>query len=70
MEEISLVFSAIAAVASVLSVFLMVKNNKDNKKHLLHRLESLYEEYNGTFGYMIDKTGRDKVRVEMNTLKN
>ena len=69
MENITLIFSAIAAFASVLSVILMLKSNHDNKKHLRHRLEALDEEYNGFFGHMVDNTGRDKVRVEMNTLK-
>lgn len=40
-----------------------------NKRHLRHRLEALDEEYNGFFGHIVDNTGRDKVRVEMNTLK-
>ena len=69
MENLTLILSAIAALASVLSVILMLKSNHDNKKHLRHRLEALDEEYNGFFGHMIDNTGRDKVRVEMNTLK-
>ena len=69
MENLTLIFSAIAAFASVLSVILMLKSNHDNKKHLRHRLEALDEEYNGFFGHMVDNTGRDKVRVEMNTLK-
>ncbi len=69
MENITVILSAIAAFASVLSVILMLKNNHDNKKHLRHRLEALDEEYNGSFGYMVDKTGRDNVRVEINTLE-
>ena len=69
MENLTLIFSAIAAFASVLSVILMLKSDHDNKKHLRHRLEALDEEYNGFFGHMVDNTGRDKVRVEMNTLK-
>ena len=69
MEDLTLILSAVAAVASVLSVFLMLKSNHDNKKHLRHRLEALDQEYNKSFGYMVDKTGRDKVRVEMNTLR-
>ena len=69
MEKLTIIFSAIAAFASVLSVILMLKSNHDKKKHFHHRLEALDEEYNGFFGQMIDKTGRDKVRVEMNTLK-
>lgn len=68
MENLTLILSAIAAFASVLSVILMLKSNHDNKKHLRHRLEALDEEYNGFFGHMVDNTGRDKVRVEMNTL--
>jgi hypothetical protein len=69
MENLTLIFSAIAASASVLSVILMLKSNHDNKKHLRHRPEALDEEYNGFFGHMVDNTGRDKVRVEINTLK-
>ena len=69
MENLTLILSAIAAFASVLSVILMLKSNHDNKKHLRHRLEALDEEYNRFFGHMVDNTGRDKVRVEMNTLK-
>lgn len=69
MEDPTLILSAIAAIASVVSVILMLKSNHDNKKHLRHRLEALDEEYNGFFGHMVDKTGRDKVRVEMNTIK-
>lgn len=69
MEDLTLILSAIVAIASVLSVILMLKGNHDNKKHLRHRLEALDEEYNGFFGQFVDKTGRDKVRVEMNTIK-
>ena len=69
MENITLILSAIAAIASVVSVILVIKSNHDNKKHLRHRLEALDEEYNGFLGHMVDSTGRDKVRVEMNTLK-
>ena len=69
MEMLTIILSAIAAVASVLSVILMLKSNHDNKRHLLHRLEALDDEYNGAFGHIVDRTGRDKVRVEMNTLK-
>jgi len=66
---LTVILSAIAAFASVLSVILMLKSNHDNKRHLRHRLEALDEEYNGFLGHMVDNTGRDKVRVEMNTLK-
>ena len=69
MELLTTILSAIAAIASVLSVILVLKSNRDNRKHLQHRLEALDEEYNGFWGHMIDSTGRDKVRVEMNTLK-
>ncbi len=69
MEKVTLILSAIAAFASILSVILMLKGNHDNKKQLRHRLEALDEEYNGFFGHMVDDSGRDKVRVEMNTLK-
>ena len=69
MEILTIILSTIAAFASVLSVFLMLKSNHDNKRHLYHRLEALEEEYNGFLGHIVDNTGRDKVRVEMNTLK-
>lgn len=69
MEILTVILSAIAAIASVLSVLLVLKNNRDQKKHLQHRLKALDEEYNGFLGHMVDPTGRDKVRVEMNTLK-
>lgn len=69
MEELTIVLAAIAAVASVISVILMLKSSRDNKLHMKHRLEALDEEYNSEFGHFLDKTGRDKVRVEMNTLK-
>lgn len=69
MELLTVILSAIAAIASVISVLLVLKNNRDNKRHLKHRLESLDEEYNGFFGRHVDSTGRDKVRVEMNTIK-
>ena len=65
---LTVILSAIAAIASVLSVLLVLKSNRDNKKHLRHRLEALDEEYNGFLGHIVDSTGRDKVRVEMNTL--
>lgn len=69
MEMLTVILSAVAAIASVLSVLLVLKNNRDQKKHLQHRLEALDEEYNGFFGHIVDSTGRDRVRVEMNTLK-
>ena len=69
MEKLTVILSAIAAIASVLSVILVLKSNRDNKGHLQHRLEALEEEYNGFLGHYVDPTGRDKVRVEMNTLK-
>jgi len=69
MEMLTVIFSAIAAIASVLSLLLVVKSNRDSRKHLQHRLEALDEEYNGFFGHIVDNSGRDKVRVEMNTLK-
>lgn len=69
MELLTVILSAIAAIASVASVILVLKNNKESKRHLKHRLEALNDEYNGPFGHMVDPTGRDKVRVEMNTIK-
>lgn len=69
MELLTVILSAIAAIASIVSVILVLKSNKENKRHLQHRLEALNEEYNGPFGHIIDSTGRDKVRVEMNTLE-
>ena len=69
MEILTLILSAVAAIASVLSVYFALKSKRDNKKHLQHRLEALEEEYNGFFGRMVDSSGRDKVRVEMNTLR-
>lgn len=69
MELLTVILSAIAAVASLVSVCIAIKTNKDNKRHLQNRLEALDEEYNGAFGHYIDPTGRDKVRVEMNTIK-
>lgn len=68
MEKLNIILSATAAFASVLSVILMLISNRNNKKHLKHRLEALDEEYNGFFGN-VDKSGRDRVRVEMNTIK-
>lgn len=69
MEMLNIILSAIAACASVISVILMLKSNRENKQHQRHRLESLDEEYNGPLGHYVDPTGRDKVRVEMKTLK-
>ena len=69
MELLAIILSAIAAFASVLSVILTLKNSRDNKRHLRNRLEALDEEYNSFFGHIVDKSGRDRVRVEMNTLK-
>lgn len=69
MELLTVILSAIAAIASIVSVILVVKGNNENKRHLQHRLEALNEEYNGPLGHHIDPTGRDRVRVEMNTLK-
>lgn len=69
MDQLTLLLSGIAALASVISLFLMIKNNRDRKRHLKHRLEALDNEYNGPMSHHIDPTGRDKVRVEINTIK-
>lgn len=69
MEELTLILSAIAAVASILSAIIALRSNASQKQHLKHRYEALNEEYNGFFGSQIDPTGRDKVRIEMNTIK-
>ena len=69
MELLTVILSAIAAIASVISVILVLKSNRDNRKHLQHRLDALEEEYYGPLGHMVDPTGRDRVRVEINSLK-
>lgn len=69
MEELTLILSAIAAIGSVASVIIALRANVNQKRHLKHRYEALDEEYNGFFGSHVDPTGRDKVRVEMNTIK-